>query len=70
MYLGRMLVVLGIVFFAAGIIVMFAGKIPFVGRLPGDINIHGREWSFHFPIVTALLLSLILTLILNLFFRR
>lgn len=41
-----------------------------VGRLPGDINVHGRNWSFSFPIVTCIVLSILLTIILNLFFRR
>jgi hypothetical protein len=68
---------LGIIFIAAGtlmifggIAIIFADKIPLLGRLPGDINLRGENWSFHFPIVTGLILSILLTLILNLFFRR
>ena len=68
--LGRTLIVTGILIVLIGIAVMFAGRIPFLGRLPGDINMHGRNWSLHFPIVTGIVISLILTLILNLFFRR
>lgn len=68
--MGRALIVTGILIVLIGIAVLFAGKIPYIGRLPGDINIHGRNWSLHAPIVTGLIISLILTIILNLFFRR
>ena len=68
--IGFVLVIIGTFLVVAGVAVMFIDKIPLVGRLPGDINIYGKEWSFHFPIITALILSVILTIILNLFFRR
>ncbi|MCD6308654.1 MAG: DUF2905 domain-containing protein [Candidatus Latescibacteria bacterium] len=67
---GRMLIIAGIILAAAGLLVMFSGRLPFIGRLPGDITIRGKGWSFHFPIVTGLIISLILTLVLNIFFRR
>lgn len=67
---GFVLVIIGTFLVVAGVAVMFIDKIPLVGRLPGDINIYGKGWSFHFPIITALILSVILTIILNLFFRR
>ena len=41
-----------------------------LGRLPGDIHVQGKGWSVAFPIVTCILLSLLLTIILNLFWRR
>lgn len=68
--IGIILVITGIFLVIAGLCFMYIDKIPMVGRLPGDISIHGKGWSFHFPIVTALILSIILTIILNLFFRR
>lgn len=67
---GIMLVTLGILIVIGGLVVMFGSNIPYIGRLPGDINIHGKGWSFHFPIVTGIVLSIILTIILNLIFRR
>jgi hypothetical protein len=67
---GLMLIVFGAVMILGGLAVMHADKIPYLGRLPGDINVHGRNWSFHFPIITGLILSIVLTLILNLFIRR
>ena len=69
-HIGMMLVVTGLVIAAIGIVVMFAGRIPFLGRLPGDFSFQGRGWSVHIPLATGLVLSLILTIILNLFFRR
>jgi hypothetical protein len=63
MPLGRMLVTLGIVLIVAGVLVTFAGHLPFrLGRLPGDIRIHGRNSSFYFPITTCIVLSALLSL--------
>jgi len=65
--LGRLLVIGGVLLAAAGVVVLLAGKVPFLGRLPGDIVYHKGGTTFYFPIVTCLLLSLILSLLLNLF---
>jgi len=67
--MGRMLLILGAVIIVIGLLLIFAGKIPFLGRLPGDIRIERENFSCSFPIVTCLLVSLILTLILNLIAR-
>ena len=67
---GYMLILAGIILVLAGFAIMYIGKVPFLGKLPGDINIHGKNWSFHFPIVTGLIISVILTVILNILFRR
>lgn len=69
-HIGRMLVLFGILFIVSGVAVMFIDKLPFLGRLPGDFRYQGKNWSVHIPIVTSLLLSLILTIVLNLFLRR
>jgi Protein of unknown function (DUF2905) len=68
--LGRMLIVAGIVIAVVGVVLVFAGRVPWLGRLPGDIHIERGSWSFHFPIVTSLLLSVVLTLIFYLIGRR
>jgi hypothetical protein len=47
-----------------------SGKVPWIGRLPGDIYIQRENWSFYFPLATSILLSIILTLIFSLFGRR
>lgn len=67
--IGRLLVILGIFLIAIGLLLIFAPKIPYLGRLPGDISIKRGNFSFYFPIVTCLLLSIIITILINLFRR-
>ena len=71
---GRMLVVLGVVLVVAGCLLWLGGvvgaKVPFLGRLPGDIHVQRGNWSFYFPLTTSILLSLALTLVLALLSRR
>ena len=67
--LGKTLIVFGLVLVAVGVIVSFAPKIPWLGRLPGDIVIRRESFSFYFPLATCLLISAILTLVLYLFRR-
>lgn len=66
---GKLLIGLGLVLILAGLVLTFAGKIPFLGRLPGDIRIEREHFSFFFPLGTCLLLSLLLSLIFWLFRR-
>jgi hypothetical protein len=65
--LGKMLILMGLFVVLLGLILTFAPKlqIPFLGRLPGDIRIEREGFSFYFPIVTCILLSVLLTLLLN-----
>ena len=67
---GRALIVVGVVIALVGVVCLAAGKLPWLGHLPGDINVERERVSFHFPIVTCLLVSAVLTLLLNLLFRR
>ena len=63
--LGRMLVFVGGLLLAVGIILVLAGKVNLpIGRLPGDIVYRGKNTTFYFPLVTSILLSLILSLVL------
>jgi hypothetical protein len=62
---GRLLIILGFIIVALGIVILLAGRLPFIGHLPGDILIRRGGGSFYFPIVTCLLLSIALTLVLN-----
>ena len=64
---GKMLIFLGIFIILIGLLLMIGDKIPFVGRLPGDIIIRKEKFSFYFPIATCILLSIILTLLFTLF---
>lgn len=68
--MGKMILIFGLFLIVLGGLLMISGKVNFLGRLPGDIYIQRGNFSFYFPVVTMLLLSLFLTLILNLFFRR
>lgn len=69
--LGRLLILLGIVLIAAGVLVLIVNRmnLPF-GRLPGDIVYRGRNTTVYFPWVTCLILSAIATLILWVLNRR
>ena len=67
---GKLLIILGAFIVVVGLALTFGPRIPFLGRLPGDIAIDRGNVHFYFPIVTCLLLSVVLTLILGLFFRR
>ena len=68
--LGKLLIVAGVALAGLGLLLLVAGRIPFAGRLPGDVVIERGNWSFYFPLATSILLSLLLTLLLNLFARR
>lgn len=64
---GLLLVILGAVLLVAG---NLSGKVPWLGRLPGDIYIERGNWKFYFPLATCILISIVLTLIFSLFGRR
>ncbi len=68
--LGKMLILLGIFIIVTGLLLVFGSKIPFLGRLPGDIVIKRGNFTFYFPLATCIVLSILLTLILSLFTRR
>lgn len=67
--LGRLLIVMGVLIAVVGVALTLAPRVPFVGRLPGDIRIERDGFVFYFPIVTSLVLSVLLTLFLRLFGR-
>ena len=62
---GKLLMVLGIVLLGLGALLVFNGKLPFrLGRLPGDIVYQGRNGSFHFPVMTCIVLSVVFSLLM------
>lgn len=69
MGLGRALILLGLLLVLAGVVVSLAGRFTGLGRLPGDIIVRRPGYTFYFPIVTSILLSLLLTFVLWLFGR-
>jgi hypothetical protein len=67
--LARMLIVFGVILVVVGLALLLAPKIPWLGRLPGDIVIKRENFSFYFPLGTSILISIILSLIFWLFRR-
>ena len=68
--MGRILIVIGLVIAGVGLVMLFAGKIPLLGKLPGDFFFRGKNVSFYFPLTTCILISVVLTLILWFINRR
>ena len=68
--IGKTLVIIGLVVAVAGVVLMLVGRVPWLGRLPGDIYVQRGSWSFYFPIATSIVLSVLLTLLFWLFGRR
>ena len=62
--IGKLLIFVGIFILILGFVFLFGDKIPFIGRLPGDIIIKKKNFTFYFPIVTSIILSLIISFIL------
>ncbi len=68
--IGRFLIIIGIVCAAVGGLILFSGRLPWLGRLPGDIIIQKKNFTFYFPLMTSILVSIIFTLLLWFFGRR
>jgi len=67
--IGRILIYLGLLLVVLGVIFSLVGKIPWLGHLPGDITIERERFTFYFPLATCLIISVILSLVLYLFRR-
>ena len=67
--LGKTLIYLGILLVIVGAVFSLAGKLPWLGHLPGDITIQRQGFTFYFPLATCILVSLVISLVLY-FFRR
>ncbi len=68
--LGKFLITLGVTLIVIGALFLFLGRVPWFGRLPGDIAIRRGNVTFYFPVVTMLILSIILTILFNLIGRK
>ena len=68
--LGKSLLVIGLLIALIGVVLLLVGRVPWLGRLPGDIYIQRGNWSFYFPLVTSIVVSVLLTLLFWLFGRR
>ena len=67
---GKLLIVLGGITVVVGVLVLLAARIPWLGRLPGDVVVQRGPVTFYFPVVTSIVVSIVLTILLNLFLRR
>ena len=67
---GKTLVVLGLFIALVGVVLTFVGRVPWLGRLPGDISVQRGNWSLYFPLATSLVLSVVLSLVFYLLGRR
>jgi hypothetical protein len=68
--IGKSLIIFGVVLIAVGFLLTFANKIPFIGRLPGDIYVQKKNFTFYFPLATSILISAFLSLAFWLWSRR
>ena len=68
--IGRLLIIFGVITMLLGVLLIFAGKLPWFGRLPGDIVIERKNFTFYFPLATSILISLLLTLLFRMIGKR
>jgi len=68
--LSKLLIASGLILIGLGLLFYLFAKVPFLGKLPGDIYIQKKNFTFYFPLATCILLSLFLTLMFWLFSRR
>lgn len=68
--IGKFIMIMGLGVLALGAILWFGGRIPGIGKLPGDILFKRGNFTFYFPLATSILLSIILSIIIALFRRR
>ncbi|MCX8126252.1 MAG: DUF2905 domain-containing protein [Dehalococcoidia bacterium] len=67
--MGKLLILAGLFMVMAGLLFTFWQKVPFLGRLPGDISVQKEGFSFFFPLVSSIVISLVLTVVLNIVLR-
>ncbi|RJP31157.1 MAG: DUF2905 domain-containing protein [Candidatus Omnitrophota bacterium] len=63
--IGKILIAIGVIFILFGTLILLTPHIPFLGKLPGDIRFEGKRFHVFFPIMTCIVLSVLLSLILN-----
>ena len=68
--MGKFFIIAGAILIVVGLVLSLAPHVPFLGKLPGDFHVKGRNYSVYFPFATSILLSILLTIILNLFLRK
>ena len=68
--IGKIVIIFGIIMVIVGVFLVFSPKIPFMGKLPGDIVIKRDGFTFYFPLATSIIISILITIIINLFFKK
>jgi hypothetical protein len=68
--IGKALIIFGIALIGIGLLLTFINKVPFLGKLPGDIYIQKKNFTFYFPVATSILISIIISFILWLWSLR
>ncbi len=66
---GKILIIFGVLIILLGLVLLFAHRIPFLGKLPGDFVLRGKNVTVYIPLLSMLLISLLLTIVLNIFWR-
>lgn len=66
--IGKILITVGVLLILIGVILLVFNKIGFLGKLPGDIHVQKKNFEFHFPIVTCIVASILLSLLLSAYF--
>ena len=64
MVIGKTLILIGVMAIALGVIFMFGSKIPWIGKLPGDIYVQKGGFSLFFPLTTSIVISLVISIVL------
>ncbi len=67
---GKILIFIGLLLAILGVIFVFGTKLPFVGRLPGDISVERKNYSFYFPVATCIIISVVMSFILWLISKK
>ncbi|AJG40006.1 hypothetical protein TRQ7_00780 [Thermotoga sp. RQ7] len=67
--IGKILILMGLILVVFGVLLVLFEKIPFLGKLPGDIVIRRKNFVFYFPLMTSLIISVVISLILYLISR-
>ena len=67
--IAKIIILLGVFLVVIGVILLFIGKVPFLGKLPGDVLIKKEHFTFYFPLTTGIIISILISLILYLIGR-
>jgi hypothetical protein len=65
--LGKTLIIFGVILVGIGLLLTLGDKIPWIGKLPGDLIIKRNKFTLYFPIMTCIIISLLLTLLFSVF---